>query len=120
MQLCIRRIASASSGARETTCTLGESFTGWPSTVSVASIRRIGLASRRSMHSCVNTPWVIVARTSVAPRHVPASGGTGKLKILCQSRDLCQGAVAGPRLEPDRFSLDNPVRATAFLSTERY
>ena len=53
---CIRLIASAKSGATETTVTFSESLAGWVSIESVTIKRSTGLRSRRSIEPSANTP----------------------------------------------------------------
>ena len=60
-RLAIRRMASPSRPATDTTSTFGESSTGWVSTLSVMNSRSIGLPSIRSMAGPASSPWVTAA-----------------------------------------------------------
>ena len=64
----IRRIASAKSGATDTTSTREPSGSGCVSTVSVTSRRSIGLASRRAAVPGAKTACVIAARPAEIQR----------------------------------------------------
>src|SRR5690606_11285842 len=66
--LRIRRMASAKSGATDTTSTFRAGGSGWVSTLSVTSSFSIGLWSRRWLASEVSREWVTAAKTRLAPR----------------------------------------------------
>src|SRR6266498_4799145 len=80
----IRRIASANSGAAETTRTLGESRTGWVSTVSVVISSRIGLASRRRIDPSAKTPWLTAAITDRARSEEHTSELQSRPHLVCR------------------------------------
>jgi hypothetical protein len=73
----ILRIASPSSPATEISSILGDSSTGWVSTLSVMKSRSIGLSSIRPMAGPASRPWVTAACTDVAPRDQD-TGGIGQ------------------------------------------
>jgi hypothetical protein len=78
----IRPIASAKSGATETTVTFAESSTGCVSIESVTIRRPIGLRSRRAIDPSAKTPCVTTAVTERAPRAMSWSAASTSVPAL--------------------------------------